>query len=634
MNRGCETMRQRVRRYAPGLALLLVSLAHAGDSGALQIQRVEPPFWWRGFVHTELQLLIYGDGIAHFEPSISREGLAVSSVTRVASPNYLFVYVTIDPETRPGDFDIVFSNGSTSLTHRYTLLERSTEAGYTDGFSTEDVIYLITPDRFANGDPANDRIDGFGDLPDRGEPFGRHGGDLKGIRDHLDYIADMGFTAIWLNPVLENAMPAASYHGYATTDFYGVDPRFGSNEDYAGLAADMRKRGLDLIMDMIVNHAGIEHWWMDDPPTADWINFGGRFHRTSHARTTHQDPYASDHDKTEFADGWFSPAMPDLNQRNPLLADYLIQNAIWWTEYLGLAGIRQDTYPYPDKHFMSEWTRRIMQEFPDFSIVGEEWSVNPAIVSYWQAGKQNHDGYVSYLPSVMDFPLQAALSSVLTAGEPSQGSAWMPVYEMLGNDFLYPDPFRLVIFADNHDMSRIYTQLGEDPDLYRMAMVYLLTMRGVPQIYYGTEILMSHPGTDSHGEIRSDFPGGWPDDAVNAFTGAGLGAAEREAQAFVRKLLRWRRTAGAVHGGKLMQFVPVGNVYAYFRYDEDDVVMVVYNLDAETQVLDTSRFTERLGQRPAATDVISGKRFNLSRELVLESRSVLLLELDRPAATD
>ena len=629
-----KLMRKTTRRCAARVAILFAAVTIAPLAAATEIERVEPPFWWQGFEHRELQLLVYGDGIAEFEPSITREGLAISEVKRVSSPNYLFIYVAIDPEARPGEFDIAFSNDGATLTHPYTLLERNADPGYIDGFSAEDVIYLITPDRFANGNPGNDDVEGFDDPPARDEPYGRHGGDIQGVRDNLDYIEDMGFTAVWLNPVLENAMPEASYHGYATTDFYRVDPRFGSNEDYRQLAADMRERGIGLIMDMIANHAGIEHWWMDDLPTADWINNSAKFRETSHARTTHQDPYASDYDKRAFADGWFVRSMPDLNQRNPLLADYLIQNSIWWTEYLGLAGIRQDTYPYPDKQFMSEWTRRIMQEYPDFNIVGEEWSPNPAIVSYWQAGKENHDGYVSYLPSVFDFPLQIALVNVLTADDPPWGSAWTPVYEMLGNDFLYPDPFNLVIFPDNHDMSRIYTQLGEDDDLYRMAIVFNLTMRGIPQIYYGTEIMMSHPGTDSHGVIRSDFPGGWPGDAVNAFTGEGLETNAREAQAFMRKLLQWRKTADVIHSGRLMQFAPVGNVYTYFRYDDEDVVMVVFNRDGSTQTLDTARFAERLGSRQAATDVITGKRFNLTRDLVLEPRSVLLLELDPPTRSD
>jgi len=334
-------------------------------------------------------------------------------------------------------------------------------------------------------------------------------------------------------------------------------------------------------------------------------------------------------DKAAFADGWFTDTMPDLNQRNPLFADYLIQNAIWWTEYLGLAGIRMDTYPYPDKQFMSEWTRRIMEEYPDFNMVGEEWSPSPAIVSYWQRGKQNHDGYESYLPSLMDFPLQISLAEALTAPKKSWGSVWTPVYEMLGHDFLYPNPFNLVIFPDNHDMSRIYTQLDEDYDLYRMAMVYYLTMRGIPQIYYGTEILMSHPGTDSHGAIREDFPGGWDGDKRNAFTGQGLDKKELEAQQFMRTLLNWRKQADVIHNGKLMQYSPAGDVYAYFRYDDDDTVMVVFNRGDETQNLDLQRFNERLDEGQQATDVISGETHELASSLEIEPRSVLILEINK-----
>lgn len=596
------------------------------------IDRIEPPFWWQGFRHSELQLLVKGDDIAAFEPSIDADGIRINRVARGDSTNYLFLYLDIASDADAGKFDITFKHDDATLSEEYELRQRNLDESHVDGFDTDDVVYLITPDRFANGDSSNDAVDGYVDHPDRSEAYGRHGGDIRGIRDHLDYIADMGFTQIWVNPVLENAMDESSYHGYATTDFYRVDPRFGSNEEYRQLAQDARARGIGLIMDMIANHSGSRHWWMDDLPAEDWINYAGKFHGTSHARTTNQDPYASEFDKTEFANGWFTPSMPDLNQNNSLLADYLIQNSIWWVEYLGLSGIRQDTYPYPDKEFMAEWSRRIMLEYPDFNMVGEEWSPNPAITSYWQAGKKNHDGYESYLPSVFDFPLQIALASSLTADDPPWGSAWTPAYEMLGNDFLYPDPFNLVIFPDNHDMSRIYTQLDEDYDLYRMAIAYYLTMRGIPQIYYGTEILMSHPGTDSHGVIRSDFPGGWPGDAVNAFTGVGLSDEAKAAQEFMRTLLNWRKNATVIHDGKLMQFAPIGNVYSYFRYDDDNVVMVIFNRDHEAQTLDMSRYAERIGSRRMAIDVISGKRFNVARDLVLAPRSVLVLELDQSEA--
>ena len=605
------------------LALTLVAQVTAGP-----IERIEPPFWWQGFRHSELQLLVHGDDIGTFDVSIDHSGVSLQRVDRVDSENYLFLYLNIDAAAKPGTFDIVFEKDGTRVTHTYELREKNNDPGHARGFTPADAIYLITPDRFANGDPSNDTIEGLGDALDRADDFGRHGGDLAGIENSLDYLADMGFTAIWLNPVLENAMPRASYHGYATTDFYKVDPRFGSNEQYRAFVSNARSKGLGVIMDMIVNHSGSRHWWMDDLPTIDWLNVADNRSITTHARTTNQDPYASEYDKAAHTDGWFSSHMPDLNQRNPLIADYLTQNAIWWIEYLGLSGIRMDTHPYPDKHYLTEWARRIMQEYPDFNLTGEEWSGNPVIVSYWQQGKQNHDGYVSHMPSMLDFPIQMALHETLIAGEPDRGSVWTPVYEMLANDLLYPDPGNLVIFPDNHDMSRIFTQVDEDYDLFRMAIVYFLTMRGTPTFYYGTEVLMSHPGTDSHGAIRAEFPGGWDDHKKNAFTGAGLNDDERRAQQFMRTLLTWRKDESVIHSGKLMQFTPIGNIYAYFRYDDDATVMVVFNRGKETVALDTARFAERLGGRTSAEDVITGKRFNIESSIMLEPRSVMILEVE------
>ena len=589
------------------------------------IERVEPPFWWTGFVHTELQLLVHGDRISSYVPSVGADGVTIAGVETGDSPNYLFVYLDIAAASA-GSFDLVFTRGDERLAYTYELRERTPDRAGT--YDSSDVIYLVTPDRFANGDPGNDSVDGYDDRLDRDDDYGRHGGDLEGIRRHLDYIADMGFTQVWLNPVLENAMERSSYHGYSTTDYYKVDPRFGSNEAYRELVDEARGKGLGIIMDMIVNHIGSGHWWMDDLPTATWLNAPDTRFLSTHARTTNQDPYASDFDKAGHADGWFVDTMPDLNQRDPLLADYLIQNAIWWTEYAGLSGIRQDTWPYADKHFMTEWTRRIMQEYPDFNMVGEEWSPSPAIVSYWQRGKQNHDGYVSYLPGVFDFPLQMALKEVLTSDLPPWGSVWTPVYEILGHDFLYPEPMNLVIMPDNHDMSRIFTQVDEDVALWRMAIAFYATMRGIPQIFYGTEIQMSHPGTDSHGALRAEFPGGWPDHEKNAFTGEGLTEQEIGAQAFVKRLLNWRKRASVIHDGRLMQYSPVRNVYAYFRYDDDATVMVIFNRGEDTVSFDTSRFAERIDSFTHGTDVISGDRVSITPTLDLAPMSVLILELE------
>ena len=618
---------KRILTVAFTSILLSLSLFSACSAETASLDRVEPPFWWQGFKHQELQLLVHGDSIGNLTPSVEYPGVSVTRVERVKNDNYLFIYLQINAEAPSGELDIQFRGAGQALSHKYELRSRNPDPAHARGFTSADSIYLITPDRFANGDPSNDTVAGLRDPLNRDEDYGRHGGDLAGISNSLDYIGDMGFTAIWLNPVLENAMPRWSYHGYATTDYYAVDPRFGSNEVYRQLVTDAKQKGIGVIMDIIVNHIGREHWWMDDLPADDWLNFQDSPKITTHARTTNQDPYASEFDKRRHADGWFSDDMPDLNQRNPLLADYLIQNSIWWVEYLGLAGIRQDTYPYPDKHFMSEWSRRIMDEYPDFNIVGEEWSTNPNIVSYWQAGKKNHDGYQSWLPSVMDFPMQTMLKDVLNADTPQWGSAWTPLYELLATDFLYPDPNNLVIFPDNHDMSRIYSQVNEDYDLFRIAIVFNLTMRGIPQIYYGTEILMANPGTESHGVIRSDFPGGWAGDERNAFTGDGMLESEIAAQQFMRKLLNWRKQNSVIHHGELMHYAPRGEVYVYFRYDENDVVMVIMNRGEDSVELPVEQFAERLTGKSQAIDVISGNRYDVRKPLTLRPRSVLLLEI-------
>ncbi len=613
--------------------ILLIVCAAFMASGICQaneyrVDRLEPSFWWRGFEHSELQLMVYGPAIADLTPSIDYPGLSITRVERTDNPNYLFVYVDISASARAGSFDIKFSSNTDVISYPYTLLDKNPDPAHAKGYTNADTVYLITPDRFANGDTGNDNLPGMGDVVNRSQPKDRHGGDLKGISDQLDYISDMGFTAIWLNPVLENHMPKSSYHGYSTTDYYRVDPRFGSNEEYRNLVANSRDKGIGMIMDMIVNHIGGNHWWMSDLPARDWLNFPDQYVESSHEHDSVQDPYASDYDRKLFTDGWFVPTMPDLNQRNPLLADYLTQNALWWIEYLGLAGIRVDTYAYPDKYFMSEWTRRIMEEYPNFNIVGEESNRNPIAVSYWQRGKQNYDGYVSYLPSLMDFALQESLVKSLVAARPAWGSSWDPLFRTLANDYIYADPSALMIFPDNHDMDRIYTQLNEDYDLFRMAMVYLLTMRGTPQLFYGTEILMSHTGTTNDGIRRSDFPGGWPGDTKSAFSGEGLSAKEKQAQSFIRQLLNWRKNKTVIHNGKLMHFTPHQGVYAYVRFDDTDKVMVILNKNEKPVILDKTRYAEQLTGHNLAHDVLTGARLDLSDPIEIPARGVLLLELE------
>lgn len=594
-----------------------------------QVDRVEPPFWWTGMVNPHLQLMVHGLDIAGSNPGIDYPGVRVKQVSRLESPNYLFIDLEISGSAKPGSFAIEFKDGKKNTgSFTYRLLERKPGSAEREGFNSSDVICLITPDRFANGDPSNDIVTGMREKAvDRSDITGRHGGDLQGIIDHLDYLDKMGFTAIWLNPVLENDMDSVSYHGYSTTDYYRVDPRYGSNEDYVRLCEEARRRGIKVIMDMIFNHIGLRHWWMEDLPDGDWINGYPEYMITNHRRTVNQDPHASLGDRRRMVEGWFVRSMPDLNQRNPFLANYLIQNSIWWTEYAGLAGIRQDTYPYPEKDMMAEWNKRVLAEYPGFNIVGEEWSLNPGLISYWQRGQSNLDGYRGHLPSLMDFPLQNALTTSLLA-EDGWDSGWIRLYETLASDFLYPEPGNLVIFPDNHDMPRFYMQLGMDPELYRLGIAFILTTRGIPQIYYGSEILMTHTEGDHHGYIRKDFPGGWEGDPVNGFTGEGLSREEKAMQQYFSTLLNWRKDNTVIHTGRLVHFAPEGGTYVYGRYNDRKSVMVILNKATVNVELGMDRFRELTGKHTGGTDVISGRRYDIGKKLEVPARTALILELE------
>ena len=612
-------------RRALALAGLLTALAAGGAAAAPRIERIEPPFWWAGMQHPRLQLMVHGLSIADLVPGMSCPGVRLATTTRVANPNYLFLELEVSPALAPGDCEIRFqASGGAVLSESYRFEQRRSGSAERAGFSPADVLYLITPDRFANGILANDTVPGMLEGPNRDLPQGRHGGDLQGIIDHLDYMADMGFTQVWLNPVLENEQPDHSYHGYSTTDYYQVDPRLGGNAAYLELSRRARDSGLGLIMDLIPNHIGSGHRWMHDPPTPDWLNHG-RFVQTTHVREPLHDPHAPESDRRAFVDGWFVPSMPDLNQKNPLLADYLIQNAIWWVEFADLSGIRVDTWSYADKQFLADWTRRLMSEYPNFNIVGEERIDNPAVIAYWQRGKTRADGYRSDLKSLMDFPLNRALRRALMAEE-SRQTGLIEIYRSLADDFLYADPDNLLVFADNHDMSRIYTVVERDIDLYRMAMVLILTTRGIPQVFYGTEILMGKPGVSGHGTIRADFPGGWPGDAVNGFTGKGLSGEAQEAQRFLRTLLRWRRDAPAIARGRLTHYAPRDGVYVYFRHNGEQRVMVAINKNAEEYELALDRYGEMLAGAGDAVDVLTGNEYRLERDIEIPARGFVLLE--------
>ena len=604
--------------------LLLCTMAVFANAAVPKplMERVEPAFWWVGFKNPNLQLLVHGDQISLTKPVINYPGVTLESVSSVESPNYLFLNLKLAANTLPGKFDIKFMlNGKAVQTFSYELKPREAGSAERIGFNSSDVLYLIMPDRFANGDPSNDSNPLMADKLDRSEQYGRHGGDIKGMLDHLNYVADQGYTALWLNPVLENDMPQASYHGYATTDFYRVDRRYGSNEDYRQLAVEAKKKGVKMIMDMIFNHCGTGHWWMKDLPSKDWLNADDKT-ITNHRKSVRQDPYAAKRDKDEFNDGWFVPSMPDLNQRNPMMARYLIQNSIWWIEYVGLDGIRMDTYPYPDKQMMANWTQKVMEEYPHFNIVGEEWNTNPAAVAFWQKGKINPNGYTSYLTSLMDFPIQNALVRSMT-----EGWGFNHLYETLSLDYLYPKADNLVIFAENHDTERYFSAIGDDISKLKSAMIFLMTTRGIPQVYYGGEILMKGYKRDGDGSLRKDFPGGWEGDQINGFKGTGLTADQLDFQQFMKKLVNWRKSKSLIHNGLLKHYYPKDNLYVYFRYNDHQSVMVILNLNNETKTLNTSRFAESMQGFTSATDVMSGNSLNELNNITIPGKTSLILEL-------
>lgn len=610
-------------RSALLLCLLLTCLP---PLHAATVHRVEPENWWVGMRHRQVELMLHGQDIAALQARIAHPGVRVTGVQALENPNYLFVGVEIDDDATPGALEIELLDGDTvAARHPWRIDPR--EPAPPRGFDGRDAIYLVTPDRFANGDPGNDSVAGMREAADRGNPDGRHGGDLVGMRAHLGYVASLGFTRLWPTPVLENDQPGFSYHGYAITDLYRVDPRMGSNEDYRALAREARAHGIGLVKDVVLNHIGSQHWWMRDLPSRDWINNGGRFSPTNHRRTTIQDPYAAPGDRAGFTDGWFVEAMPDLNQRQPQLARYLIQNTLWWIESAGLAGIREDTFGYADADFLSAWAKAVMDEYPDFDMVGEEWSPNPAIVAHWQRGKANANGHEPHMTSMMDFPLHIALRDALLRPDTWE-SGWTPLYEALANDFLYPDPQALVLFAENHDTTRLLAHVDGDLGLWKLGMAYIATMRGIPQFYYGSEVLLRGPSERRDGELRADMPGGWAGDAASAFSGEGLEARQREAQEFVRRLFNWRKGATPVHAGSLVHYAPVDDVYVYVRAHAGRRVLVALNRGPAEARLDLARFADSLAGARSGTDVLDGRRVPLDATLAVPARSPLILELD------
>jgi neopullulanase len=599
---------------------------HASAFAAIEITRVEPPNWWIGMHDASVQLMMHGPNIAQAQLSVSRTDVQLLRVSRQTSDNYLFVELAIATDAKPGPLVIRLTRGSETLNYSYALLARETGSAVRQGFDNRDVILNLMPDRFANGAPDNDQPPGMLETAKPEQPGARQGGDLRGMAQHLDYIARMGFTAIWPTPLMENNQQEYSYHGYAATDLYKIDARFGSNEDYRQLVYKARRSGISVIQDVVLNHIGDGHWWMRDLPGADWLTNRGSFAPTNHARTTLFDPYAAHVDKAAFTRGWFVPTMPDLNQRNPMLARYLIQNTLWWVEYSGITGLRVDTFGYSDTAFLSQWTQAVRAEYPGLSMVGEEWSTNPVVVARWQQDHVQWQGAQQGMPNMMDFPLAERLRRALVAPE-LEGQGLEALYTELANDPVYPDASKLVLFEGNHDMPRLYSVLDEDLDLYRMALVYVATMPRIPQFYYGTEVLMTSPKARDDSAIRRPFPGGWPGDAANAFNGKGLSPAQSQAQRFVRTLLNWRKSAPAVHTGATLHFLPQDGVYVYFRHLPSQRIMVILNKNAAPTRLALARFAEGIAGAKNATEALSNRKMALGDGLTLPARSASILVL-------
>ncbi|MDQ0477207.1 glycoside hydrolase family 13 protein [Chryseobacterium sp. MDT2-18] len=601
-----------------------------------QIQKVEPAFWWHGMKNPELQILVYGKNISGYQIELS-DHIKIKEVTKTENPNYVFVTVNTD-EIKNSSFKINFKKGKKTVdSYTYELKNRKPGSAERNSFSSKDVMYLIMPDRFANGDPSNDSQPSLIEKVNRNLPSGRHGGDLRGIINNLDYLQNLGVTALWLTPANEDNEKQTSYHGYAQTDLYKIDGRYGTNAEYLELSRELQKRGMMLIQDYVTNHWGISHWLIQDLPTKDWIHqfkdgegkYG--FKRSNYRTTSQFDTNVAQIDKDIALNGWFDTTMPDLNQKNPLVLKYLTQNAIWWIEYAELGGLRVDTYPYNDKTAMAEWAKAITDEYPKFNIVGEAWMYNPAHVSFWQKNSKiaEIENYNSNLPSVMDFTLFSDLPSALKE-EDGWDKGMIKIYNSFGNDFLYPDINNILVFFENHDTERFNEIFKGDIRYYKMALTLMSTVRGIPQIYYGSEIGMrgdKNNGGDA--EIRKDFPGGWKEDAQNAFNAKTQTPEQKEFHGFTQKLLNWRKGKDVIHSGKTTHYMPVDKVYVYFRYNDHEKVMVIINNNEKEQNLNLSRFAESLDGISKGKDVISGKEFSVSpqNKITVSGKSSLILEL-------
>lgn len=625
-----------------------------------EIVRVEPLSWWVG-MKTPLQLLVNGEGISDYAPSIigpcqaavrgtesesaceASSKVTITKVHKADSPNYLFIDVDVSPDAEAGTYYIIFSKEGKSFKYPYQIDERAKGSAMRKSFTTADMIYLIMPDRFANGDPSNDTMPATAEKAARKEFFGRHGGDIQGIINHLDYISDLGATAVWSTPLLLDNEPEGSYHGYACADYYHIDPRFGTNDLYRELVEKAHEKGLKIIMDIVTNHCGTAHWWMKDLPFNDWIHQFPEYTGTNICFSTNMDTNASEYDLKLQESGWFVPSMPDMNLDNQFTLNYFKQWAVWWIEFSGLDGFRVDTYPYNEKIPMSEWCAAVLNEYPDFNIVGECWTSSIPQLAYWQSGNENKDGFDSKLPSIMDFPLQEALGTALNTDASNWGMGMTKIYDCLSHDFVYHDLSKMMIFTGNHDTERIGDVLKGDTLRFKLAMAMMATMRGFPQIFAGDEMMfMSKDLSQGHGGLRVDFPGGWKEDEMNWFTAQGRERANtltngKKVRAgtvsglfeYTRRLFQWRKGKEVIHNGKTLHFLSRDNTYAYFRYNDTDAVFVFINNAEKAMPVPYSHYSEITAGLHDGHNVLTGESVAIDDSTVVPAHEALVIEFKR-----
>jgi len=595
-----------------------------------QQPEIYPPHWWAGMKHNEVQLLIKGsDALFNkAEVTLNYEGVSITKIDRLENGKYLTVDITIAPTAKPGKVSIEFKNGKKKQLATWTLKERTPGRTYAQGVTAEDFIYLIMPDRFSNGDYTNDKVKGMRDQSlNRDSIYDRHGGDLQGVINHLDYLQDMGVTTVWLTPVLQNDMPNRTEHGYAITNHYQVDPRQGGNDMYKKLSDELHKRNMKLIQDAVYNHVGLYHFFVQDKPTHDWLNEWPTYTNTNYKDQTLLDPYASAFDKKKMSDGWFTRMMPDLNHKNPAVANFLIQHALWSVEEFGVDGWRIDTYIYNDLEFMNRCNQALIDEYPRMTMFGETWVHGVTNQAYFTRNNFTNIAFKSNLPGVTDF--QTNLYGIGAAVNEPFGwtNGVNKLYQTLASDFAYEDAMQNVNFLDNHDMARFFSVVGEDVRKQKMGIAWLLTCRGIPQFYYGTEILMKG-FTNPDGWVRLDFQGGWKEDKQNKFTAEGRTEKENEVFNWTKALANFRKNAPAIKSGKMMQFLPEDGVYVYFRYDDNQTVMCIMNSNDKPMEIQLSRFAERIQSHKQGVEIPTGKSINLSEKLTVDAKYVMVLELN------